>query len=71
VEFHLEEYIKGRDFAAEVERIYGLGRLTPQQWMTEATGEKISVQPLLTAVREYLDKPGAYSGVPKAGSYSK
>jgi hypothetical protein len=67
VAFQLEEFIKGRDFAAEVERIYGLGRLTPQQWMTEATGEKISVQPLLTAVREYMDKPGAYSGVPKAG----
>jgi hypothetical protein len=56
IKFQLEEFLKGRDFAGEIERIFSLGRLTPQQWMQEATGGKLSVQPLLDAADEALDK---------------
>jgi oligoendopeptidase F len=56
IEFQVTSYLKGRDFAAEVERIYSLGRLTPQQWMKDAVGEEISVQPILKLVNDALLK---------------
>lgn len=56
IEFQIAEYLKGKDFAREVKRIYSLGRLTPQQWMQEAVGSKISVKPILTAADEALLK---------------
>ncbi|MDR0750229.1 MAG: hypothetical protein LBF62_11780 [Tannerellaceae bacterium] len=52
IEFQLEKYLQGKDFAAEVNRIFKLGRLTPTQWMLEATGESLTVAPLLEAVRQ-------------------
>ncbi|MDH8702187.1 hypothetical protein M2138_001547 [Dysgonomonadaceae bacterium PH5-43] len=52
IEFQLEQYFNGRDFATEIDRIFRLGRLTPNQWMIQATGEPLSVEPLLKAVRE-------------------
>ena len=51
IEFQLEQYLNGKDFAKEVDRIFRLGRLTPNQWMLEATGEPLSAEPLLEAVR--------------------
>ena len=42
------------DFAAELQRIYKQGRLTPQAWMQGATGSVISVEPILSAVAQIL-----------------
>lgn len=56
IEFQLAEYIKDKNFATEIERIFSLGRLTPQQWMKEAVGSKISVEPVLNATNEALGK---------------
>lgn len=56
IEFQIEEYLKGKDFAKEIERIYSLGRLTPEYWMEQAVGGKISVQPIFNAVDEALAK---------------
>jgi hypothetical protein len=56
IEFQLTEYLKGKDFASEVERIYSLGRLIPQQWMKHAVGSELSVQPILRVVNEALTK---------------
>jgi hypothetical protein len=50
IEFQLEQYLTGKDFAKEVDRIFRIGRLTPNQWMLEATGEPLSAEPLLKAV---------------------
>lgn len=50
IEFQVEEYIKDKDFSDEIDRMYSLGRLTPQQWMTDAVGEKLSVQPVINAL---------------------
>ncbi|HPS95124.1 MAG TPA: hypothetical protein PK115_00890 [Bacteroidales bacterium] len=47
IEYQLEKYYAGKDWAKEVMRIYALGNLTPQQWMMDATGEKISTKPML------------------------
>jgi len=55
IEFQLEQYLAGRDFAKEVDRTFRLGRLTPNQWMIQATGKPLSVEPLLEAVRKADD----------------
>lgn len=55
IEFQLEQHLNGKDFAVEVDRIFRLGRLTPNQWILEATGKPLSVDPLLKAVREIKD----------------
>ncbi|MCL1934429.1 MAG: hypothetical protein FWF53_11535 [Candidatus Azobacteroides sp.] len=51
IEFQLEQYLTGKDFAKEIDRIFRLGKLTPNQWMIQATGKPLSVEPLLEAVR--------------------
>jgi len=48
--------LKGKDFAAEIMRMYSLGRLTPDAWMIQATGKKLSSEPLLKAAEESLEK---------------
>jgi hypothetical protein len=52
IEFQLEKYLDGKDFASEVDRIYRLGRLTPNQWMLQATGKPLSAEALLSALKE-------------------
>jgi hypothetical protein len=54
VDFQIEEYLKGKNFASEIDRIYSQGRLTPQQWMLGAVGTKISVQPILNTLDTVL-----------------
>jgi oligoendopeptidase F len=54
IEFQLAEYLKGKSFANELEKMLRQGRLTPQQWMKEAVGTPISVQPILNSVNEAL-----------------
>jgi hypothetical protein len=47
IEYQLEKFYKGKDWAKEVMRIYSIGSVAPQKWMMEATGEKISTKPML------------------------
>jgi len=47
IEYQLEKFYANKNWAEEVLRIYALGNLTPQQWMIEAVGEKISTKPML------------------------
>ena len=54
INFQIEQYLADKNFAEEVERIYSIGRLTPQAWMIEATGSKISNKPILTATENAL-----------------
>ncbi len=54
IEFQIEDYIRGKDFAKEIERIFSLGRLTPKQWIKEAVGGDLSVQPMMHAADEAL-----------------
>ncbi|MGZ2368467.1 hypothetical protein ACXR6G_01615 [Ancylomarina sp. YFZ004] len=56
IEFQLEEQLKGRSFPNEVDRIFKQGKLTPNQWMIEATGSKLSTQPLIQAASESLKR---------------
>lgn len=54
IEFQLDQYLEGKDFANEVERIFRQGRLTPNQWMIRATGSPLTVEPMLEAVRKVI-----------------
>lgn len=54
----LEEYFEGKDFAEEMVRVCTIGKLTPDQWMVEATGEPFSSEPMLRSVRKALDNYG-------------
>jgi len=58
IHYQLEEHLARCDgdaaFAAELQRIYRQGRLTPQAWMQGAVGTDISVEPILSAVDRIL-----------------
>ncbi|MDO9512853.1 MAG: lipoprotein [Bacteroidales bacterium] len=54
IEFQLEGQLKGKSFAAEIQRIYRQGRVVPQVWMQKAVGEKLSVNPLINATEEAI-----------------
>ncbi len=55
IEFQIEDYLIGKQFSDEIDRIYKQGRLVPQTWMQEAVGNKISVDPIIKQLREALD----------------
>jgi hypothetical protein len=55
IQFQIEEYLKGKKLSDEIDRIYSQGRLTPQQWMKGALGNKISTQPILNALDKALN----------------
>lgn len=54
IDFQIDGFIAGKNFASEVDRIYMLGRLTPQAWMQGAVGTPISIDPMLKSVDEAL-----------------
>jgi hypothetical protein len=54
IDFQIDGFIKDKKFSAEVDRMYTLGRLTPQAWMQGAVGTPISIDPMLKAVDEAL-----------------
>jgi hypothetical protein len=54
IDFQLDQFMKGKNFADEALRIYSTGRIIPQLWMKNAVGSEISIQPLLSATDEAL-----------------
>jgi hypothetical protein len=54
IQFQIEKYMVGRKPADEIQRIFTLGRLTPQIWLKRAVGEKLTCKPLLESVDEAL-----------------
>jgi hypothetical protein len=49
IDFQIEKFLVGKDFATEVKRMYSIGRVAPQVWMKNAVGEELSEKPLLEA----------------------
>jgi hypothetical protein len=49
IDFQLGQYLKGKNIATEIERMYAIGRVTPNLWMQRAVGADVSVEPLLKA----------------------
>lgn len=54
IDFQIEQYLTGKDFSDEVDRIWSIGRVTPQIWMQKAVGEDISINPMIEATQEAL-----------------
>ena len=54
IQFQLKDYLKGKNFGKEIERIYSLGSITPDAWMMGAVGQPLSVDPLLKSSGEAL-----------------
>jgi hypothetical protein len=54
--FQIEQQIKGKNLASETDRMLMAGRLTPQEWMRQAVGQSISIQPMLTAAEEAVKR---------------
>jgi hypothetical protein len=54
IDFQIDEYMKGKNFADEAQRIWAAGRLIPQLWMKNAVGTEISITPLLNATDDAL-----------------
>jgi hypothetical protein len=55
IDFQIEEYLEGKNFATEIERIFKLGRLTPNIWMNQAVGSDVSIEPILKKANKAVD----------------
>ena len=55
IEFQLDQYFKGKNFADELTRCLLAGRITPDAWMHHAVGQGISVKALNDAAEEALN----------------
>ena len=56
LEEHLSQCATQEEWAKEYTRIYQQGCLTPDAWMRGAVGKPMSVEPILTAVKEALNQ---------------
>lgn len=54
IDFQIEQQVKGKPLAAEINRMYTQGRLVPQVWMLGAVGKNIRIQPTQEATRAAL-----------------
>ncbi len=54
IEFQIGQYVEGKNFATETERMFKQGRIVPQQWMREAVGNELSIKPMLDAADEAM-----------------
>jgi hypothetical protein len=54
IQFQVEQYLRGKDFAEEIQRMYSIGRIIPEEWMKLAVGTGLSPEPMLAAATEAL-----------------
>ncbi len=52
--YQLYDFMEGKDFSKELERMCRQGRLTPDLWMQKAVGSCVSTAPMLRDVRKAL-----------------
>ncbi len=55
IDFQLEKEMAGKSFADEVMNIFTMGRLIPQYWMKQATGNRISGQALIEDTEKAIE----------------
>lgn len=56
IEFQIEQFINGKNLGTEFERMAKIGRLTPNKWMREATGNNITTDPLIKETEKALEQ---------------
>jgi hypothetical protein len=54
IDFQIVQYLEGKDFSDEVDKIWSIGRVTPEIWMQKSVGESISIHPMIDAAEEAL-----------------
>lgn len=54
IAFQIEQQVRGKNMAMEIDRMFTQGRIIPQLWMKKGVGSPISIDPLLNATREAL-----------------
>ena len=55
IAFQIEQQVRGKNMAEEIDRMFTQGRIIPQLWMKGGVGSPISVDPLLSATNEALE----------------
>jgi len=55
INFQIEQQVRGKNLAEEINRMYTQGSIIPQLWMKKAVGSPISIDPLLTATNDALE----------------
>ena len=61
ISFQIEQYLKDKNLAIEMERVCQLGSITPDAWMKAAVGKPISIEPLIEATAEAVEKTKSIS----------
>lgn len=56
VQYQIEQQLEGHNFGEEVERMFSIGKLTPDLWMQHCSGHNVSTQPLIKATHEATEK---------------
>jgi len=56
ISFQIEQYLKDKNLAQEMERMCKLGSITPDAWMKAAVGKPISTEPLIKSTAEAIKK---------------
>jgi hypothetical protein len=54
IAFQIEDYFKTHPLGKDMERMCGLGALTPNEWMRQAVGAPISAEPMIKAAEQAL-----------------
>ncbi len=54
IDFQIEQFVAGKELAAEITRMLKQGCIVPQLWMEGAVGEKISITPTIEAAGKAL-----------------
>ncbi len=55
IDFQIEQQVKSKNMANEVERMLMQGSIIPQLWMKGAVGREISIEPLLKSTEEAME----------------
>ena len=55
IQHQIQEYLKDKDLAKEVQRMYNIGKVTPDQWMRQAVGVPLSVELIIDSVYKALE----------------
>jgi hypothetical protein len=56
IDFQIEQQVRGKNLASEIDRMYTQGSIIPQLWMKNAVGSPISIEPLLSATDRALEE---------------
>ena len=62
IAFQVEDYLKDKKLATEMERMCKLGNIAPQLWMKQAVGSPISALPMIDAAGESVKNMSRLAG---------